>query len=202
MIVVGIAGGSASGKSTVVDELSRLLSDVGTATLRHDAYYEDLSHMSIEERRAVNVDHPDSLETELFLEHIDALAGGEAVEMPAYDFVSQTRGAEGIEVLPARILLVEGLFVLTLSEIRARCDVRVFVDAGEAARLARRVERDTAERGRTPAEVEAQHVGQVEPMHRRFVAPGIGHADFVLAGGGRNHDGIRTLAERIRTLVV
>lgn len=197
-VVVGISGGSASGKSTVVDEVTRLLSDVGTATLRHDAYYHDLRHMPLEERRAVNVDHPDSLETTRLLADLDALERGEVVFMPDYDFVSQTRGPHGVEVRPAPIVVVEGLFVLTLPEVRGRCDVRVFVNAPEEERLARRIERDTQERGRTPAEVERQHHDRVEPMHRRFVAPGLEHADFVLDGGGRNLEGIEALAEVIR----
>lgn len=201
VVVVGIAGGSASGKSTVVDELSRLLSDIGTATLRHDAYYHDLSHMPLEERRKVNVDHPDSLETDLLVEHLETLRRGDPVHMPDYDFASQTRGPRGIEVRPATVVLVEGLFVLSLAELRVRCDLRVFVDANEESRLARRIERDTFERGRVPAEVEAQHVERVEPMHRRFVAPGTEYADFIVEGGGHNREGIREVGERIRGLV-
>jgi uridine kinase len=199
-IVVGVAGGSASGKSTVVDGLSGLLTELGVSILRHDAYYHDLSHLPLVERRTVNVDHPDSLDTRLFMEDLDALRRGESIRMPAYDYVSQTRGRDGIEVWPARVVLVEGLFVLTDPVIRSRCDLLVFVDATESERLARRIDRDGAERGKSADEVRQQHVVRVEPMHRQFVHPGLEHAEVTIEGGGHNREAMQDLAERVRRL--
>lgn len=199
-IVVGVAGGSASGKSTVVDNLEHLLADLGVSILRHDAYYHDLSHMALEERRFVNVDHPDSLDTLSFVGAIDALRRGEPVRMPVYDFVSQTRVGAGVDVGPARVLLAEGLFVLSDPTIRDRCDLLVFVHATESERLARRIGRDELERGKNPEEVRQQHGARVEPMHRRFVLPGLAYADVVVEGGGHNLEAIQQLAEQVRRL--
>jgi len=196
-IVVGIAGGSASGKSTVVREVTRLLG-VGRATvLSHDAYYHDLSHLPMERRIEVNVDHPDSLETSLLVDHIGRLRSGQLVEMPVYDYVSQTRAASGIMVVPAPVILVEGMLTLHEARLRDLMDLRVFIDTTPEQRLARRIARDTVERGRDQGAVEHQHVERVQPMHDVFVEPSRAHANLLLDGGGRNAEGIRALADRI-----
>ncbi len=201
MVSVGIAGGSAAGKSTVVAELVALLGEERTAVLRHDAYYHDLSHLPFERRIEVNVDHPDSLETSLLVEHVRALGSGRPVEMPDYDFVSQTRGSRGIVVQPAPVLIVEGLFTLFDERLRQLWDLAVFLETTESERLDRRILRDGEERGRDRAAVVAQHEGVVQPMHERFVEPSRAHADVVIRGGGHNREAIAELAERVLALM-
>lgn len=200
-IVVGIAGGSASGKSTVVRELTRILGTGRTATLSHDAYYYDLSHMPFERRVEVNVDHPDSLETALLIEHIATLRAGRTVEMPDYDYVSQTRGIAGIVVTPAPVVIVEGMLTLFEERLRVLMDLRVFIDTTPEQRLARRIARDTVERGRDREKVEQQHDDRVQPMHDMFVEPSRTYADVLLTEGGRNVKAIGALADRVLELL-
>jgi len=195
--VVGIAGGSASGKTAVVRELVGLVGRDATAVVPHDAYYRDLSHLPLEERRQVNVDHPGSLETELLLEHLDVLVSGRPVEIPVYDYSAHVRRAERVRVDPAPLVVVEGILVLAEARLRGRMDLRVFVDVEEEERLARRVSRDVLVRGRTPEAVREDHERRVEPMHRQFVAPSRAFADVVIVGGGRNRPAIEALAHRV-----
>ena len=201
IVVVGVAGGSASGKTTVVSRLVEILGPERSTVLRHDAYYHDLSHMPFERRIEVNVDHPESLETELLVEHVDLLRGGQPVEVPVYDFVSQTRDSVGTTVQPAPILLIEGLFTLWDERLRALMDVTAFVDTTEAERLERRVERDRRERGRDRAAVELWHRQRVQPMHDLFVEPSRTHADVLIPRGGHNREAIEALAARVLELV-
>ena len=200
-VVVGIAGGSASGKSAVVRRLVEVLGPGRTVVISHDAYYHDLSHLPLERRVEVNVDHPDSLETALLVEHLGALRGGQRVEVPVYDYVTQTRAVSGRWIEPAPVVLVEGLFALFEERLRALMDVRAWVEVSEEERLRRRIARDTAERGRERAEVERLHAGVVQPMHARFVEPTRAHADVVIRGGGDNIEAIRGLADRVRALL-
>lgn len=200
-LVVGIAGGSASGKSTVVRELARILGDGRATVLSHDAYYYDLSHMPMEQRIEVNVDHPDSLETTLLVDHIGILRAGRAVEMPDYDYVSQTRAAAGRHVAPAPVIVVEGMLTLHERRLRELMDLRVFIDTTSEERLTRRIARDTVERGRKRAVVEDQHARRVQPMHDMFVEPSRAHADVLLTGGGHNQEAIQSLADRVLRLL-
>jgi uridine kinase len=200
-VVVGVAGGSASGKSSVVDAIVQLLEPMRAARLPHDAYYHDLAHLALVDRSTVNVDHPDSLETPLLIRHIGALLRGESIELPGYDYISQTRAVRGTPVPPASVLIVEGLLVLHEPELRALMDLTVFVDAPEEARLARRIARDVRERGRTAQEVVRQHRERVQPMHDRYVAPSQAHADIVIEGGGHNRDAIEVVVRRVQGLV-
>lgn len=199
-VVVGVAGGSASGKTTVVSTLVELLGPARSVVLRHDAYYHDLSHLPFEKRIEVNVDHPDSLETELLVEHVEALRRGRPVEVPAYDFVSQTRGPVGTVVRPAPFLLIEGLFALWDERLRALMDLTAFVDTTEAERLGRRIERDGRERGREREAVIRWHERRVQPMHERFVEPSRSYADIVIPRGGHNRAAIEALAGRVLEL--
>jgi uridine kinase len=200
MIVVGIAGGSASGKSSVVSEVTRLLGANVAVTLRQDSYYHDLSNMPLERRIEVNVDHPDSLETGLLVEHVVQLGSGREIEVPTYDYVTQTRGPRGTIVRPAPVLIVEGLFALWDERLRALMHLKAYVDVPEEERLARRIERDALERGRERSEVVMQHERFVQPMHERFVEPSRRWADLVLEGGGRNLGAIEELVGRIEAL--
>ena len=200
-VVLGIAGGSASGKSTVVSELRRILGPGATCTLRHDAYYHDLSHLPFERRIEVNVDHPDSLETELLVEHIGILLRGQPVELPAYDFVSQTRGPTGTVVEPAAVLLIDGLFTLWDERLRELMDLKVFIQTTEEERLERRIRRDGEERGRDRSAVVEWHRERVQPMHDLFVEPSREHADVVISEGAHNREAIRILAQRVSEMV-
>ena len=196
-LIVGVAGGSASGKSAVVEALTGELGPGTVTVVPHDAYYRDLSHLEMEERRRVNVDHPDSLETRLLVEHLRALQAGASVELPAYDFTTHTRGERGSPVEPAPVLVVEGILVLAEARLRRLMDLKVFVHVPADERLARRLERDVRLRGRTPDSVRADHETRVQPMHERFVEPSRRWADLVVEGGGRNTDAIEALARRI-----
>lgn len=200
-LVVGIAGGSASGKSTVAERVVRLIGPARTARLHHDAYYHDLSHLTPDERLAVNVDHPDSLETSLLVEHVHALLDDREVDVPTYDYVTMTRRPDVREVRPAPLILLEGLLILHDERLRTLMDVIVFVDAPERERLARRIARDVDERGRSPAEVVAQHELRVQPMHERFVEPTRAFADVVLRGGGHNREAVESLVRRIEVML-
>lgn len=200
-LVLGVAGGSASGKSAVVQEVVRLLGSDTTAVIPHDAYYRDLSHLTMEERRQVNVDHPHSLETDLLVEHLDLLLEGRAIERPVYDFATHVRGPSPVRVRPAPVLIVEGILVLAEDDLRERMDVKVFVDVSEEVRLQRRLERDVRLRGRTPESVRRDHETRVEPMHARFVEPSRALADVTITGGGRNLEAIRELVARLEAML-
>ena len=200
-IVVGIAGGSASGKSTVVRELTSLMGRSRVAVLSHDAYYHDLSHMPIERRIQVNVDHPDSLETSLLVKHIKALQSGHAVEIPNYDYASQTRNSVGVSITSAPVLIVEGMLVLWDERLRDLMDLQVFVDTSPEQRLERRIERDVLERGRDAKTVKQQHIERVQPMHEIYVQPSRVHADFLIPEGGHNIESIRALVDQVLGLL-
>lgn len=200
-LVLGVAGGSASGKSAVVQEVVRLLGSDTTAVIPHDAYYRDLSHLTMEERRQVNVDHPHSLETDLLVEHLELLLEGRAIERPVYDFATHVRRPSPVRVRPAPVLIVEGILVLAEDALRERMDVKVFVDVPEEVRLQRRLERDVRLRGRTPESVRRDHETRVEPMHARFVEPSRALADMTITGGGRNLEAIRELVARLEAML-
>ncbi len=200
-IVVGVAGGSAAGKSTVVRQIVDMLGAGRAAVLSHDAYYRDLSHLPMSRRIEVNVDHPDALETSLLVEHVDLLRSGQSVEMPAYDYVSQTRGKSGIPIKSAAVIVIEGMLTLHDPRLRDRMDLRVFIDTTPGQRLARRIARDTVERGRDRQAVEAQHEDRVQPMHDLFVEPSRVYADVILEGGGRNVVAVEALVDCIVALL-
>ena len=200
-VVVGVAGGSASGKTAVVRELVRLVGEERTAVVAHDAYYRDLSHLPLAERRRVNVDHPDSLETDLLLTHLNALLAGQPVEVPIYDYTLHVRREERVRVEPNRVVVVEGILVLAEERLRSLMDLKVYVHVEEEERLSRRLRRDVEKRGRTPESVREDHVRRVQPMHDEFVAPSRLHADVVVEEGGYNHIAIAALVRRIRGMV-
>lgn len=200
-VVVGVAGGSASGKSLVVQEVVRRLGTEVTTVVPHDAYYRDLSHLTMEERRRVNVDHPHSLETDLLVEHIELLLQGRSIERPVYDFAAHVRGSSPVVVHPAPVVIVEGILVLAEEALRRRMDVKVFVDVPEEVRLERRLTRDVRLRGRTPESVRRDHETRVEPMHARFVEPSREFADVTIVGGGHNLTAIRELVARVEAML-
>ena len=199
-LVLGIAGGSASGKSTVVEEVVRQLGAGRTARLPHDAYYYDLSHLTLEARRSVNVDHPDSLETELLIHHLQELRAGRSVDVPVYDFSLHTRTAAAVHVAAEAVIIVEGILVLAEPELRKLMDLRIYIDTDPDLRFIRRLSRDITERGRTVESVTEQYLSTVRPMHLQFVEPSKRYADIIVPDG-YNHSVVGTVTSMIRNFL-
>jgi uridine kinase len=198
--LLGVAGGSGSGKTTVAERLADLIG-ASLALVRLDSYYRNRNHLPAHERAAVNYDHPDAFDWPLLLDHVRALVDGLAVEVPVYDFASHTRSAEVVRVAPARIVVVEGILVLYEPELRELYDLRVFVDTDPDVRFIRRLERDVADRGRTPATVIEQYLTTVRPSHLQFVEPSKRYADVIIPHGGMNSPALDVLLARVRELV-
>ena len=200
-LVIGLAGGTGSGKSTVVREIVRGVAPEAVTQLHHDAYYRDFRHLSFDERAQINFDHPHSLETELLVEHVDQLVTGAPVEMPTYDFRSHTRTETTIPLAPTRVVIVDGILVLADPELRARMDVKVFVDTDADVRLLRRLRRDVAERGRSVESVLTQYERTVRPMHLEFVEPSKRWADIIVPEGGFNRVAIDMLVTKMSAIL-
>ena len=200
-VIVGIAGGSGSGKSTIVAELVDLLGLGITTVIRHDWYYRDLSHLELEERTAVNFDHPFSLDTELLIEHVMTLVSGNSVDTPFYDFSTHTRSSSTIHLEPSRVLILDGILTLAHERLRELIDIRVFVDTDVEKRLDRRLERDSGERGRSPASVIQQFESTVLPMHHKFVEPSREYAEITISGGHQDSATLKQLAFRVQKLL-
>lgn len=200
-VVLGVAGGSGSGKSTVVREVRRILGKNVTSVLHHDAYYRDLSNLPFEARVGVNFDHPSALETELMVEHVRALLAGEAVDVPTYDFTTHTRAAATECRHPTPVLILDGILVLADPRLRETMDLKVFVDTEADIRLLRRIRRDVVRRGRTADSVVAQYEATVRPMHLEFVEPSKRYADMVVPEGGFNRVAVDLLVTRLRALM-
>ena len=200
-IIIGIAGGSGSGKTTVVRRLTASLGNTQVTVLEHDRYYRDRSELRLEERAALNYDHPDSLETDLLVQHVRALKAGETVEVPQYDFARHNRLDDRETVSPRAALIVEGILIFADAGLRALMDVKVFVDADDDTRFIRRLQRDITERGRTVASVIDQYLGTVKPMHLEFVEPSKRYADIIVPQGGHNDVAIEMLLTLARGLV-
>jgi uridine kinase len=198
MFVLGIAGGSGSGKSTVVGRLLRQDGGESVAYLPHDAYYLTRADMPASVRDEDNWDHPDALDNALFVEHIDALRAGRAVERPVYDFAHDRRSAGTMRVEPRPVLLVEGILLLAIPEVRDRLDLKVFIDTPSDLRVLRRMVRDVNERERTADAVMAQYLATVRPMHDRFVEPSKRFADVVVPWELHNEPAVALLAARVR----
>jgi uridine kinase len=184
-LVVGIAGGTGSGKTTVAHKLAASMPG-RCVTLEHDAYYRDQSHLSPTERTHINYDHPASLESTLLVEHLRTLRAGRAVDCPIYDFANHTRAKETRHVEPARVIIVEGILVFTEAALREQMDVKIFVDTDADIRLMRRIRRDLEQRGRTFNSVRDQYYATVRPMHLEYVEPSKRWADIIVPEGGDN----------------
>jgi len=198
--VIGVAGGSGSGKTTVVRRIVESIGDDQVTVLEHDRYYRDRNDLRLEERAALNYDHPDSLETDLLVRHVEALRGGEAVNVPVYDFARHARQPDTRTVSPRRALIVEGILIYTDAALRRLMDVKVFVDTDDDTRFIRRLQRDISERGRTVQSVIDQYLGTVKPMHLEFVEPSKRYADIIIPQGGHNAVAIDMLLTLIRGL--
>jgi uridine kinase len=194
-LVIGLAGGSGSGKTTIAEAVVSALSSV--ALIQHDAYYRHQSHLSLEERTRVNYDHPDSLETELLIEQLRQLRSGTPIARPSYDFTVHLRSSETQVIEPAPVLLVEGILVLADADLRRELDLKIYVDTDPDIRLVRRLRRDLEERGRTPDSVLEQYLSTVRPMHLEFVEPSKRYADLIIPEG-YNPRAVATVVDMIR----
>ena len=198
--VIGVAGGSGSGKTTVVRRIVDSLGSEHVTLLDHDRYYRDRNDLRLEERAALNYDHPDSLETDLLVRHIRDLKAGNAVEAPRYDFTRHARLTEKDTLQPRRALIVEGILIFTDSALRELMDIKVFVDTDSDTRFIRRLQRDVAERGRTMESVIDQYQSTVKPMHREFVEPSKRYADVIIPLGGHNTVAVDLLLTMLRSV--
>ena len=197
-LVVGIAGGTASGKTTVARKIHEALDGSRVAFIDQDSYYKDLPDLTLEERRLLNFDHPDAFDTDLLVHHLRVLKAGVAIEKPVYNFVTSTREKHTVAVNPADLVLIEGILVLHIEAIRKELDVRIFVDAEDDVRIIRRLTRDIKERGRDFDHVVSQYFRHVRPMHMGFVEPSKRHADIILPHGGNNETAIDMLVGALR----
>jgi len=196
-IVIGIAGGTGSGKTTVANVILRRLGADKITFLPHDSYYRDLVELTIEERQTFNFDHPDALETELLIEHIQALKRGATVEVPVYDFTTHTRTDQTLHIESQRVILVEGILIFADETLLKLFDARIFVDTPDDIRFIRRLQRDLLERGRTVDSVIQQYMSTVRPMHLEFVEPSKRHADVIIPEGGHNTVAMDMVVARI-----
>ena len=200
-VVVGVGGGTGSGKTTVADAILARVGRERVALIPHDAYYRDLSHLPFEERIKTNFDHPDSLETELLVAHLDGLCARRAAEVPVYDFSTHTRTDKTRRVAPRPVVLVEGILVFVERALRERFDIKVYVDADADLRFIRRLQRDIAERGRTMESVIAQYLDTVRLMHLEFVEPSKRYADVIIPRGGFNEVAVDMVATRVMAMI-
>ena len=198
MLIIGICGGTGSGKTTVVNKILDILPENQVAILSQDSYYKDNSNLSIEERKSVNFDHPDAIEFDLLLNHINELKKGHTIQEPIYSYITCTRSAETIPVESKDVILIEGILLFTDERIRNICNIKVFVDAPADERLMRVIKRDTVERGRDIEQTLKRYLDTVKPMHEQFIEPTKRFADIIVPLGGENTVAISILANTIR----
>lgn len=201
MLIIGIAGGTGSGKTTVVRKILERLPEGEVAILPQDSYYRDSSHLPLEERLEINFDHPDSIEFELLARHLKELKKGKTIEQPIYSYLTCTRADETIPVKPCHVIIVEGILILTNSELRKMMDLKVFVDADPDDRLIRVINRDIIERGRSVNKVMERYEHTVKPMHVQFIEPTKRFADIIVPQGGNNHIAIDILTKYIQNIL-
>lgn len=200
-LIIGIAGGTGSGKTTVANVIIQRVGADRIAYLPHDAYYRDQSHLPPEKRAQVNYDHPDSLETTLLVQQLKELKDSRAIQMPEYDFTTHTRKSQTRPILPHRVIIVEGILIFCEPELRAMFDVKIFVDTDPDIRFIRRLQRDISERGRTTDSVIHQYLNTVRPMHLEFVEPSKRYADVILPEGGFNEVATEMVVARVESLL-
>src|SRR6056297_3239844 len=196
-LILGVAGGSGSGKTTVVENIVAGIGKEKILLIEHDSYYRDLSHLPLEDRKKQNFDHPSSLETELMIRHLSALRGGYKVDIPVYDFVAHTRTEKTIPASPKNIILIDGILIFSEPKLRNLMDIKLFVDTDDDVRLLRRLRRDILERGRNFNGVLNQYENFVRPMHLEFVEPSKRYADIIIPRGGEN----RVALEMVTALI-
>ena len=197
-LIIGIAGGTGSGKTTVAKKIAQALPQASVAFLDMDGYYRNLAHLPMDERRQVNWDHPEAFDLDLFVSHLKQLARGEPVEKPVYDFTTHVRSSRTERITPADVIVVDGILLFVDERVRALCDVKVFVDADPDIRLVRRIQRDMSERDRPLAEILQQYLTTVRPMQQQFVEPSKRYADIILPRGGENAVAIEMILTTIQ----
>ena len=197
-LIIGVAGGSGSGKTTVVRHIIDTIGEENIVLLQHDSYYRDLKHLPFEERSKQNFDHPSSLETELMIRHIEALKEGYHVEVPIYDFSKHVRKEESREVYPKKVILVDGILIFSEKGLRKQMDIKLYVDTDDDIRLLRRIRRDILERDRELQNVLKQYEEYVRPMHLEFVEPSKRYADIIIPRGGQNEVALQMVTARIQ----
>ena len=201
MLIIGIAGGSGSGKTTVVREIARRMSPHEHVTvIPQDSYYKDQGHLSMEERQALNFDHPDSIDWDLLVQQLRELKAGKAIDQPTYSYITCTRQAETVHVEPSDIIIVEGILIFTCKELMDELDIKVFVDADDDDRLMRVITRDIVERGKNVEWVIDRYTKTVKPMYLQFIAPSKRSADIIVPQGGHNKVAINVLLSGIRKM--
>ncbi|HJQ11174.1 MAG TPA: uridine kinase [Gemmatimonadaceae bacterium] len=197
-LIIGIAGGSGSGKSTVANNVAELLTTSSVAFIDMDAYYKNFPELTLDERRKLNWDHPDAFDYDLLCEHLSALARRRPIDKPEYDFVTHLRRKDTTRIEPADVVVIDGILLFVDDRVRELCDVKVFVDADADIRLIRRLQRDTADRGRPLDEIIDQYLSTVQPMHLQFVEPSKRYADVIVPRGGHNAIAIEMIVAKIQ----
>jgi uridine kinase len=200
-VIIGVAGGSGSGKTTVVEKIVASLGAHQVSCLQHDSYYYDRSTVPPEERVHINYDHPDALETSLLVRHLELLKAGQPVNVPVYDFARHSRTAETVVVYPRRAVILEGILILADPDLRRLMDIMVFVDTDADIRILRRMDRDLRERGRDLDSVVDQYLESVRPMHLEFVEPSKRYAHIIIPEGGHNRVAVDMLITKIQSIV-
>lgn len=200
-VVIGIAGGTGSGKTTVANVILERVGQSHLAYLPHDAYYKDLTSLHQDERSGINFDHPDSLDTPLMIEHVRSLRAWQPIELPVYDFKTHSRTKETIHITPQPVIIVEGILIFAERELCELFDVKIYVDTDADIRFIRRLERDIAERGRTTSSVIQQYLNTVRPMHLEFVEPSKRYADVIIPEGGLNKIAMDMVVARLQALL-
>ncbi len=200
-LVIGIAGGTGSGKTTVANVILERVGAKHIAYLPHDAYYKDIRDLPTAQRDMINFDHPNSLDTDLMIKHIQKLKIGQSIDLPVYDFKTHSRTTQTIEIQSQQVILVEGILIFVEAELRKLCDVKIFVDTDADIRFIRRLQRDIEERGRTTASVVRQYLDTVRPMHLEFVEPSKRYADVVIPEGGLNTVAMDMVVARLESLL-
>lgn len=199
-IIIGIAGGTGSGKTTLARGIKKALGD-RAVLLCHDYYYNKNEHLTYEQRCGLNYDHPSSLETDLLIGHLEKLRSGQSIQRPVYSFVTHTRLDETVTVDPAKVIIIEGVLLFENPELRDLMDIKVYVDTDSDIRLARRIERDVGERGRSLKSVLEQYVNTVKPMHEQFVEPSRKYADVIIPEGGYNRVVLDMITDRLKSFI-
>jgi uridine kinase len=197
MYIIGIAGGTGSGKTTVVKKIMEALHGQEVAVIPQDSYYNDNTHLTMEERRKINYDHPDAFDWDLLCRHISDLKSGKAIEQPTYDYITSNRQAETVHVEPCKVIIIEGIMALYRKDLREQMDLKIYVDTDADVRLIRNILRDTVERGRTTEMVIDRYMDVLKPMHEEFIEPTKRFADLIIPEGGNNHEAIKILETHI-----
>lgn len=202
MLIVGVAGGTGSGKTTLARTMLKELGNSNAVLIPHDSYYKDNKDLSFEERKNLNYDHPDAFETKLLIDHLKRLQLGDKIEMPTYDYSQHTRSSNSITINPCPVILVEGILVLAESKLRNFFDIKVYVDTDPDIRVLRRISRDISKRGRSFESVREQYLSTVKPMHDAFIEPSKRYADIIVPEGGYNTVALSLLISRLNSYLL